>query len=72
MDRDHDLRMKKKILERTKALIPCIFDTKYTFSTVSLHELNFPPRPTIKKDNDAIEFKVVTRRFRVIEGGANA
>ena len=66
MDRSHDERVKRRILARTKVLVDCIFDPKYTFSTVTREQTNFPPRPTIVKDENALGFTHRIRRLKAV------
>lgn len=71
MERDHDLRVKRRIMERNKILVKHILDKNYIPATVSLQQTNFPPRPTIVKAKDAFEFefKCNPRRLRLVDGG---
>lgn len=47
----------KKRLERTKFLIHELKNNpKVTFCDTTLEQTNFPPRPVIKKDKEALEF----------------
>lgn len=48
---------KKMRSESNKRLIfNLLFNPNATFSTVTMQQSNFPPRPTIKKDPKALEF----------------
>jgi len=43
--------------KNNKRLVWHLFNNpKATFSTVSMENMNFPPRPVIKKNTDALEF----------------
>lgn len=48
---------KRARYKSNKRLIWHLFNNpKATFSNVSMEQLNFPPRPVIKKDPNALEF----------------
>lgn len=52
---EKDLRDKRS--DRNKYLIhQLLTNPRYTFNDISLEMTNFPPRPTIQKDTQALEF----------------